>query len=144
MQLKIHTLKNLENLSMLEMTFKRVAKISLLFSLMLIAGTAFSQIQQEKPPAVFDVCSTCHSLNADDNGTGPTLHKLMGRKSGSVEGFRYSRPLKRSQLIWDQNSLYEFLTNPQGKIPGNRMPYSGLSDEKELKVLMEFLSQATQ
>jgi cytochrome c2 len=36
------------------------------------------------------------------------------------------------------------LTNPQGKIPGNRMPYSGLSDEKELKVLVEFLSQATQ
>ena len=129
---------------MLEMTFKRVAKISVWFSLMLIAGTASSQNQQEKIPSVFDVCSTCHSLKADDNGTGPTLYKLMGRKSGSVEGFRYSGPLKRSQLIWDENSLYEFLTNPQGKVPGNRMTYSGLNDEKELKILVEFLSQATQ
>jgi|APCry1669189534_1035231.scaffolds.fasta_scaffold00255_15 cytochrome c len=129
--------------SFIRLASKSVNKIIIFYGLILLTGSSFGQAQSNKLPSSFEVCSTCHSLNADENGTGPTLYKLIGRKAGSVEGFRYSGPLKRSQLIWDQQALTEFLSNPQGKIPGNRMPYSGLSEETELKELVDFLLQTT-
>jgi len=34
-----------------------------------------------------------------------------------------------------------FLADPQGVVPGNRMPYSGLADAKERADLIAFLSK---
>ena len=91
----------------------------------------------------FEVCAACHSLKDGENGTGPSLHKLLGRKAGSAEGFRYSGPMKRSGIVWDEASLTTFLRNPQEAVPGNRMPFSGMTDEAALKGLVQYLQTAT-
>lgn len=90
----------------------------------------------------FETCAACHSLSAGEHGVGPSLHEVVGRKAGSAEGFRYSGPMKRSGIVWDEANLTRFLRNPQEAVPGNRMPFSGMSDETALKALVQYLQSA--
>jgi cytochrome c len=91
----------------------------------------------------FEVCIACHAVKAGENGTGPSLNKLIGRTAGTSEGFRYSGPTKRSGIVWDEKNLSAFLRNPQEAVPGNRMPFSGVPDEVALKALVQYLGTAT-
>src|SRR6202142_1746518 len=77
--------------------------------------------------AAFKPCAVCHSVDGS-NGTGPTLKGIIGRVSGTVPGFRYSRAMKSAKITWDESSLDRYLTDPQGLIPGNIMPFSGIPD----------------
>ncbi len=49
-----------------------------------------------------NACRTCHSFKADDNRLGPTLHGIVGRKAGSIEGFAFSPSMKASGVTWDE------------------------------------------
>ena len=91
----------------------------------------------------FEQCIACHSLKAGENGVGPTLHGLLGSTAGAVEGFRFSGPMKRSGIVWDEKNLADFLRNPQAVVPNTRMPFSGMSDEAALKALVAYLATAT-
>jgi cytochrome c len=91
----------------------------------------------------FETCAACHSLAEGVNGTGPSLHNLIGRKAGTAEGFRYSGPMKRSGITWDEATLSKFLADPQATVPGNRMPFSGVTDPAALKAVVQYLQTAT-
>jgi cytochrome c len=91
----------------------------------------------------FAACAACHSLKQGENGTGPTLHNLIGRQAGSAEGFRFSGPMKRSGITWNRDTLSAFLRAPQEAVPGNRMPFSGMTDEAALKALVAYLESAS-
>jgi cytochrome c len=91
----------------------------------------------------FETCVACHSVKAGENGLGPSLHDVVGRTAGTAEGFRYSGPMKRSAIVWDEKTLSAFLRNPQEAVPGNRMPFSGVADEAALKALVQYLKTAT-
>ena len=91
----------------------------------------------------FELCIACHSLKAGENGVGPTLHGLIGSTAGSVDGFRFSGPMKRSGIVWDEKNLTDFLRNPQQVVPNTRMPFSGMTDEAALKALVAYLETAT-
>lgn len=91
----------------------------------------------------FEQCIACHSLKAGDNGVGPTLHGIFGSSAGAVEGFRFSGPMKRSGVVWDEKTLADFVRNPQAVVPNTRMPYSGMADEAAIKALVEYLKSAT-
>ena len=60
-------------------------------------------------------------LGKDD---GPTLKGVIGRKAGSLEDFRYSAAMKRSDVTWDSATLDKYITDPQAFIPGNRMAFA--------------------
>jgi len=105
----------------------------------MVLGSSAASAQNLAPPEAFAACSACHSFKADENAVGPTLFKLANRQVGTVEGFRYSGPMKRSEFKWDAAHLEQFLSNPQAIVPGNRMPYSGLDDKAQLKILVNYL-----
>jgi cytochrome c len=115
----------------------------LLFTFAICALSAQAAFAEDLGKKSFETCIACHSLKADDNGTGPTLHQLIGRTAGTLPGFRFSGPMKRSAIVWDAQTLSEFLRNPQERVPGTRMPFSGISDEKELKALVKYLETAS-
>ena len=91
----------------------------------------------------FELCVACHSVQAGENGLGPSLHGLFGRSAGTLEGFRFSGPMKRSAIVWDRTTLTAYLRNPQETVPGTRMPFSGMADEKALEALVSYLEQAS-
>ncbi|MET0221734.1 MAG: cytochrome c family protein [Tardiphaga sp.] len=78
---------------------------------------------------VFRACASCHSLDADGKGFGPTLHGIVGRPAAQVANFSYSPAMKAaaaSGLVWDEKTLAEFLAKPQAKVPGTAMRFWGL------------------
>lgn len=116
----------------------------LLFIVVAIPGVAWCGGAEELGRRAFELCAACHSLVADEQRVGPSLHGLIGRAAGKEVGFRYSGPMKRSGVVWNEEALSDFLKNPQEKIPGNRMPFSGITDDATLKALIGYLKQATQ
>lgn len=64
-------------------------------------------------------CIACHSPDA--NRVGPLHRGVVGRLSGSVPGFSYSKALRQAQVTWDARNLDQWLANPQALVPGQRM-----------------------
>jgi len=66
-------------------------------------------------------CIACHSPDA--NRVGPKHRGVVGRVSGTVPDFNYSKAVKAAQVTWDEQSLDQWLTNPQAFIPGQKMNF---------------------
>lgn len=92
---------------------------------------------------VFRICGACHSLQPGRTLVGPSLAGLIGRQSGSVEGFDYSTAMKQAHIIWGARSLDAYLTDPQKVVPGNRMPFPGLQSALDRRDVIAFLETAT-
>ena len=80
--------------------------------------------------ALYQACVTCHSEKPD--AIGPSLIGVIGRKSGAIEDFRYSPPMRRANLTWDEANLRAYIMDPQATVKGNRMPFGGLRDAKDV------------
>jgi cytochrome c len=102
------------------------------------AGTATAvAADADHGKAVFQQCAACHT---DKPGAiGPSLRGVVGRKSGAADGFRYSEAMMRANLTWDDANLHEYISNPQAKVKGNRMPFGGITSPKDLDDLIAYL-----
>jgi len=115
-----------------------------LAAIILLAGlTATAQAQDAAAgEKVFAVCRACHQVGETaKNVVGPKLNGLFGRKSGSIEGYNYSDANKNSGITWDEAVFAEYIKDPKAKIPGTKMVYAGLKDEKRIKDLTAYLKQ---
>jgi len=90
----------------------------------------------------FNKCRPCHQVGETaKNIVGPKLNGLIGRKSGSIEGYNYTDANKNSGITWDEATFAEYIKKPADKIKGTKMIFPGISDEKEIKDLTAFLKQ---
>jgi cytochrome c len=94
----------------------------------------------DKGKAVFEQCAACHSLGEAGDFDGPTLKGVMGRKAGSLDDYRYSAAMKRSDVTWDAATLDKYVTDPQAFIPGNRMAFAGISEKAQRDDLIAYIS----
>jgi len=92
---------------------------------------------------LFKKCMSCHSKLGETakNMIGPVLNGLKGRKSGSVSGYNYTDANKNSGIVWDEVTFKEYIKDPKAKIPGTKMVFPGIKDEKEADDLWSFLEQ---
>ena len=91
---------------------------------------------------VFAQCKACHQIGENaKNAVGPLLNGLFGRKSGTIEGYSYSPANKNSGITWDEATFREYIKDPKAKIPGTKMIYAGLKDEKRIDDLIAYLKQ---
>ena len=90
--------------------------------------------------AIYERCVACHALAYDR--TGPRHCGLFGRRAGSVQGFAYSAAMKRSKIVWNEETLDRFLASPLTVVPGTAMGYAGVTDAKERADLIAYLKQA--
>jgi cytochrome c len=104
--------------------------------LALASGTA-AAADAEHGKALFAPCAACHAERADS--LGPSLKGVYGRKSAALEDFRYSNAMKRANLVWDDDNLRAYIKDPQGKVKGNRMPFGGMSDPKDVDDVVAYL-----
>src|SRR5262245_47900825 len=70
----------------------------------------------------FVECAACHSVDRGVNNVGPSLAGLFGRQAGGLRDFRYSAAMRRSGITWTPQALDEFISDPQKRVPANRMP----------------------
>ena len=85
-------------------------------------------------------CSVCHMVLPGKNMVGPSLFGVVGRKSGSIDGFHYSAANKGANITWDEATLDKDLTNPRAVVPGTIMAYPGLKDDAKRADLIAYLS----
>jgi cytochrome c len=105
----------------------------------------FSEGNATRGQRVFGACAACHSLQPDQNMTGPSLAGLWNRKAGSLPSFaRYSPALQSSKIVWSDNTLNDWIADPQHVLPGNEMTFAGIKDPQQRADLLAFLKQATQ
>ena len=88
---------------------------------------------------VFAACRTCHVFDEGVNRVGPSLHKIVGRKSGSVPGYSYSEANKGSGVTWTADVLFKYLENPKAFMPGTKMAYPGVKDAQDRANLVAYL-----
>ena len=88
---------------------------------------------------VYRKCKACHFVDREKNKVGPHLVGIIGRKAGSVEGFRYSKAMKASGIVWDEETIDEFLAKPKQYIPGNKMIFPALKKEKDRRDLIAYI-----
>ena len=86
----------------------------------------------------FQQCAECHSPGAD-NGAGPGLKGVYGRRAGTKAEFIYSPAMKKSTVVWDDRTLEAFLKDPREVVPGTTMAYGGDDDAKERADLVAYL-----
>ncbi|MFK7754149.1 MAG: YceI family protein [Sedimentitalea sp.] len=93
---------------------------------------------------VFNRCKACHSLKAEKNGVGPSLHGVLGAKSASVEGYKYSSAMIESGLVWDTETLSAYLANPKGVVPGTKMAFRGLRKPEQIDNVLAYITANSQ
>jgi cytochrome c len=110
----------------------------LLFALFLAVSTgSVPAADAEHGKALFATCVACHSERPD--ALGPSLKGVVGRNAAALEDFRYSNPMKRANLVWDEDNLRAYIKDPQSKVKGNRMPYGGLTDATDIEDIIAYL-----
>ena len=109
--------------------------------ILLAAATFGPAVTRAAAPGeqAFAECAACHSVDGS-NGVGPTLKGVVGRHSASVPGFAYSNAFKRAQLTWTPEQLDKYVADPQAVVPGNVMPYAGMSDPAQRAALIAYLA----
>jgi cytochrome c len=86
---------------------------------------------------VFQTCAACHTDKPD--AIGPSLRGVYGRKSAALTDFRYSSAMLRANLTWDDANLHAYIKDPQAKVKGNRMPFGGLTADKDIDDVIAYL-----
>jgi cytochrome c len=90
----------------------------------------------------FNKCMACHAIGeAAKNKVGPELNGLGGRHSGTAEGYSYSDANKNSGITWNEAQFKDYIKDPKAKIPGTKMVFAGIKNEKEAGDLWAFLAQ---
>lgn len=127
----------------LAILIKIIAVICILFGLVLAIGSAYA-IDKE-----FRKCAGCHKIEeGKKGGMGPNLWGIYGSPAGQVEGYRYSKWLKESGIIWDRESLHAWLSNRKireeyfGKeVFKTKMMWTGIKKEEDMKSILDYLEK---
>ena len=115
----------------------------------IICSTAFSALSGAQVFATVDVaagekvfkkCKACHVVNKEQNRTGPHLVNLFGRTAGSLEGYKkYSKAMKSSGIVWDEETLDAYLKAPKKYVKGTRMAFVGLKRDADRANVISYM-----
>ncbi|HXQ66117.1 MAG TPA: cytochrome c family protein [Alphaproteobacteria bacterium] len=86
-------------------------------------------------------CKACHSLDQGKNGIGPSLSGIVGRKSGTAAGFKFSDAMTKAGITWDEASLAKYLKSPKDVVPGNKMLAGALKSDDDIQNVIAFLKE---
>ena len=122
---------------------KMILVICIIFGLALAITNAYA-IDKE-----FRKCAGCHKIEeGKKGGMGPNLWGIYGSPAGQVEGYRYSKWLKESGIIWDRESLYAWLSDRKtreeyfGKdVFKTKMMWTGIKKEEDMKSILDYLEK---
>ena len=113
-------------------------QIIIILSVLLLTSVAYAdnKVSGEK---VFKRCVACHSFTKTK--IGPPLGNIFDKKAGSVIGFKYSKPMKSSDIIWNDCTLDNFLKKPRKYMKGTKMMFSGLKKKSHREAVIKYLKE---
>jgi cytochrome c len=95
----------------------------------------------ERGAEVFPIrCIECHAVTeTTERKIGPSLKGLIGRMSGTLEGYAYSDAMKAAGILWSEETLKTFLVAPRKVVTGTKMSFNGLKRPGEVEDIVAYL-----
>jgi cytochrome c len=103
----------------------------------LLASSPAAAADANHGKELYQACAACHTEKPD--AIGPSLKGVVGRKAAALEDFRYSPPMRRANLTWDEANLRSYIADPQATVKGNRMPFGGLGNPADVDDVVAYL-----
>ena len=121
---------------------------SVVIAFALSLGATGSALAQDAAAGekVFAKCKACHVVDAPTNRVGPSLHGVMGRTAGTLEGFKYSESMiqhGKDGLVWSNETIDQYLSDPKGFIPKNKMAFPGLKKPEDRANVIAYIDEAS-
>ena len=122
---------------------KMILVICIIFGLALAITNAYA-IDKE-----FRKCAGCHKIEeGKKGGMGPNLWGIYGSPAGQVEGYRYSKWLKESGIVWNRESLHAWLSDRKTreeyfgkKVFKTKMMWTGIKKEEDMNAILDYLEK---
>jgi len=109
-----------------------------------LAGPALAEGDAASGEKVFRKCKACHAVEEGKNKVGPSLHNIVGRTPGTVDGFRYSAAMVafgEEGKVWDDATLSAYLEKPRDVVPKTKMAFAGLKKAEDRDDVIAYLKQ---
>src|SRR5579884_1778917 len=124
------------------MQMKAATAIAALLVMIALTPVALAQGDPAAGEQSFKKCLPCHAIGPGaKNKVGPELNGLEGRKAGSAPDYNYSEANKNSGITWNKESFEKYIADPRAAIPGTKMIFPGIKNEKEREDLWAYISQ---
>jgi cytochrome c len=121
---------------------KTIAATAALLAATWLGATSASAQDAAAGEKSFAKCRACHQVGETaKNVIGPALNGLFGRQSGTVEGYGYSPANRSAGITWDDASFADYIKDPKAKMPGTKMVFAGIKNDKEIADLTAYLKQ---
>ena len=121
-------------------TIIRRAIVGVALGVALVSAGPVLAADIEAGEKVFKKCKACHYADREKHKTGPHLVNLIGRTAGSLEDYKkYSKAMKASGIVWDEETLTEYLRAPKKYIKGTKMAVVGLKKDADIENVIAYL-----
>ena len=105
-------------------------------------GTGLAQDAAAGEQVFRRLCLPCHDVGPEAKvKLGPPLNGIDGRKAGTFEGYNYSEANKSSGLTWNEGDFPSYIRAPMQAMPGTRMAFVGIKNDKDIADLWAYLKQ---
>ena len=104
----------------------------------------FASTSSVEGAKVFKKCAACHSISkGGGNKIGPALWGVLGRKSGSLSDYKYSKAIVAHGKPWSFEEMNGFLIKPKDWIKGTKMSFAGIKNAKERAAVILYMNENT-
>ena len=104
----------------------------------------FASTSAAEGAKVFKKCAACHSIaEGGANKIGPALWGVLGRKSGALPDYKYSKAMAAHGKPWTFDEMNGFLIKPKDWIKGTKMSFAGLKNAKERAAVILYMNENT-
>ena len=106
--------------------------------------TLFASTSVDEGAKVFKKCAACHSITKEgSNKIGPALWGVLGKQTGTVSDYKYSKGMAVYGKPWSFEEMNGFLTKPKDWIKGTKMSFAGLKNIKERAAVILYMNKNT-
>lgn len=115
--------------------------VPLAVAVTLAFAPAFASGNAANGAGLFKRCMVCHTSDKGGaNRVGPNLFGVVGRTSGTLSGYSYSRAMTGARIVWSETTLVPYLQAPAQVVAGTKMTFAGFSDVSQAQDVAAYLA----
>lgn len=109
-----------------------------------VVQTAAQLTPMERGAKLYKRCKACHTLEeGGKHKVGPNLWDIYGQKAGSKDGFKYSKVMAASEIVWNDETMDGYIQKPSEFMKGNRMSFVGIKKQEDRDALQIYMKAET-